>query len=60
MLNEEKNVSLVYLAEITLITIIVLKKMNEFVRIQIYFSLRTVYFKVCYHEFGIDRRGVRL
>jgi hypothetical protein len=60
MLNEEQNVSLVNIAEITGASMIVLNKMNEFVRMQVYFYLRTVYFKVCDHESGVDRCEIRL
>jgi hypothetical protein len=54
MLNEEQNISLVDIAKITGASMIVLDKMKEFVRIQVYFYLWTVYFKVSDHELGVD------
>jgi hypothetical protein len=55
MLNEEQNISLVNLTEITGASMIVLDKMNKFVRIQVDLYLWTVYFKVSDHELGVDR-----
>jgi hypothetical protein len=60
MLNEEQNISLVNLAEITSVSMIILNKMKEFIRMQIYFYLRTVNFKISYHELGVDWTGARL